>query len=183
MSAGRHEPAASSTSASKTPWFSPAVSMSTSCRRSTAPRSRPSSPSVQRAWRSRCAMPNATCRDSSWRASCVTRREIGSGACTSRNPSRFRNVPSPSTDNKNEASAKSGSSSRVVSDARPPAPETPSGTPRKPARRANTSSNTSSGSAAKSPVVDDALRRSAGSRLDSASVGRPVNAPATWRRA
>ena len=70
-------------------------------------------------------MPKATWRDSSCRARWVTRRVTGSGACSSRNPSRFRNVPSPSTDSRNDARAKSGSSSSVASEARPPAPETP----------------------------------------------------------
>ena len=73
------------------------------------------------------ATPNATWRASSRAASRVTSAVTGSGACSWRNRSRSRNVPSPRTDSRNDAEVKSGSSSRVCSEARPPAPDTPSG--------------------------------------------------------
>ena len=68
-----------------------------------------------------CATPNATCRASSRTASRVTSAVTWSGAWSWMKRSRSRKVPSPSTDSRNDAVVKSGSSSRVCSEARPPA--------------------------------------------------------------
>ena len=67
------------------------------------------------------------------------RRVTGSGAWRSRKPSSETNVPSPITDSRNEAVAKSGSSSSVCSDARPPTVDSASGRPVSVARRVKTS--------------------------------------------
>ena len=66
-------------------------------------------------------MPNTTCRRSSCMASQQIRRVTGSGANSCRNDSRSTKLPSPSTDSRNDASAKSDSATRVNSDCRPPA--------------------------------------------------------------
>ena len=75
----------------------------------------------------------------------VLRREpataavTGSGAYRSRNQSSDRKVPSPSTDSRKDAIAKSGSSTSVLSDAWPPTVERPSSRRLSRARRVNTS--------------------------------------------
>ena len=71
--------------------------------------------------------PNATCRASSCAARLHDRGACtGSGAYRSRNQSSDRNVPSPSTDSRKEAIANSGSSTSVLSEACPPAVDSPS---------------------------------------------------------
>ena len=120
MAAGVQAPAARTTSASKTDWFRPAVRgervVAAMRRRRGAGRARSGSASR---WCSRWARPKATWRASSWRARCATRAVTGSGAARSRKESRARKLPSPSTESRNDATAKSGSSSRVWSEARP----------------------------------------------------------------
>ena len=134
-----HEPAASTTRESKTSSLRPAVSARASWRRSTAARRRSRREGSTAAWCSRWARPKATWRASSWRARRETWRVTASGAWRSRKASRLRKLPSPSTDRRNEAREKSGSASRVASDARPPAPEMPMRPSPMRARRVKTS--------------------------------------------
>ena len=125
QSADSHEPAEIKTSASNTSAFKSGRML----KRIVSAADRIREPVENRGSRKmcsrRCDIPNATCRASSCAASRHTAAVTGSGAYRSRNHSSERNVPSPSTDSRNEAMAKSGSSTSVLSEACPPAVDKP----------------------------------------------------------
>ena len=80
-------------------------------------------------------MPNTTCRRSSCMASQQIRRVTGSGAFSCRNESRSTKLPSPSTESRNDANAKSDSVDEREQRRRPPADDVPISAPRSSARR------------------------------------------------
>ncbi len=124
-SAASHDPAAISVKASNTSAFSPAVCRSALGRLRTALMSTPRTEGSALMCSPGCDIPNAVWRASSCVASRYTAAVMRSGANRSTNHSRDRKVPSPSTESRNEAVAKSGSSISVCRDACPPAVESP----------------------------------------------------------